>query len=382
MKVMIVAGEASSDRYAALLAESLRKLVSGIEIFGMGGSKLREVGVETVVDSEKSASVMGLTEVAHKFSEIRAAFKLLVATARMRRPDVIVVLDYAEFNMLLAKKLYREFPFVYFIPPQVWAWRKGRVKKIRQRFKKVLSIFPFEEKFYRANGVDVKFVGHPLTMLIPPAADKDAVLESLGLEPKRRVIGLLPGSRKAEINRLLPTMLSAFKKLSLDFPDLQAVIPLAPGLDEKLVQSIVDASGIAVRVKRSAMDEVLAVADAVVVASGTATVEVALARVPMVIVYKLSPLTYSLGKILVKGVRNFGMPNLILEREAFKELLQHDVTPRAIQNELYQILAHPEYAESLRTAGEEMKDRLLHADLNVQPIEIAAREILEVVNSK
>lgn len=378
MKVMIVAGEASSDRYAALLAESLRKLVPGIEVFGMGGSRLREVGVETVVDSEKSGSVMGLTEAAHKLSEIRAAFKLLIATARQRRPDIIVVLDYAEFNMLLAKKLHREFPFVYFIPPQVWAWRKGRVKKIRQRFKKVLSIFPFEEKFYRAHDVNVKFVGHPLTMLTPPKEGRDAAFERLGLDRSRKVIGILPGSRRSEITRLLPTMLLALKKIRLDFPELQAVLPLAPGLDEILVRGIIEDVGVEITTKRSAMDDVLLVSDAVVVASGTATVEVALAEVPMIIVYKLSGLSYYLGRLLIKGVRNFGMPNLILEREAFVELLQGEVTPRAIRDELYQILVHPEYAELLRRAGAEMRERL-RSPGEESPVDRAAREILAVV---
>ena len=375
---MIVAGEASSDRYAALLVKSLREHAPGVEVFGMGGSHLREAGAETVVDSEHSGSVMGLTEVFHKLSEIRAAFKTLLREARRRKPDVIVLLDYAEFNMHFAKKLHREFKFVYFIPPQVWAWRMGRVKLIKQRFKKVLSIFPFEEKFYRDHGVDVKFVGHPLTMLIPPASNREEAIRRLDLDPKRRIIGLLPGSRRAEITRLLPTMLAGFKKLVQDFPDLQAVLPLAPGLDEKLVQDIIEESQVEVKIRRSAMDDVLLVADAVVVASGTATVEVALARVPMVIIYKLSPLTFSLGKLLIKGVKNFGMPNLILEREAFKELLQEEVTPRAIRDELYQILAHPEYAEQLRQAGKEMSERLSRADNEKPPIDIAAEEILAI----
>jgi lipid-A-disaccharide synthase len=381
MKIMIVAGEASSDRYAALLAGSLKKLQPDVEIFGMGGSRLREAGVETAVDSEKSGSVMGLTEVANKLSEIRRAFKKLVLEARSRKPDVIVVLDYAEFNMLLAKKLHKQFRFVYLIPPQVWAWRKGRVKKIKQRFKKVLSIFPFEEKFYQAHGVDVSFIGHPLTMLVPPKDEKSRAFERLGIEPGRRVVGLLPGSRRAEITRLLPTMLLAFKKLMLDFPDLQAVIPLAPGLDEELVRDIIRDAGVAVTIKRSSMDDVLLVADAVVVASGTATVEVALAGVPMIIVYKLSRLSYSIGRRLVKGVQHFGMPNLILQREAFVELLQEKVTPRAIRDELYKILVHPEYAETLKKSGSEMRERLA-AEGDGSPLDRAAREIVAVVQQQ
>ena len=215
VRVLVVSGEASGDAYAAVLTRALKAKAQGpIEIFGMGGSQARAAGMETVIDSETHASVMGLTEIIGSLRAISKAFHALVQLAAKRRPDVVVLIDFPDFNLRLAKALYKQkLPVLYFVTPQVWAWRRGRVKDIAKYTTKVAPIFPFEEHFYQQHGVDAEYVGHPFLDRPPLEIERDAFLRTLRLDPQRPIVALLPGSRVAEVERLLEPMCEAFLKL-------------------------------------------------------------------------------------------------------------------------------------------------------------------------
>lgn len=361
LKVFVAAGEASSDLHAAALVTDLLKLSPGAEVFGMGGSALRAAGAETIVDSETEASVMGLTEVLSHAQKIVRAFRKLTAAAAARRPDVAVLVDFPDFNLRLAKKLHAlGITTVYFISPQLWAWRQGRVKTVKRYIDKVLPIFPFEEGFYQRHGVDAEYVGHPFLDRPPISESKEQLRQELGLSSATPVVALLPGSRKAEINFLLAPMIRAFRLAAARRPGLQAIIPIAENLKQAEVEEAIDALGrpAGLVVVRGSARKVLHAADAAVVASGTATLEAALAKVPAVVVYKLAPLTYRIGRLLIRGVQYIAMPNLIAEKEIYPELIQSQVTPDRIAGEIERLLGDPERTSRVRTALDLVEERL------------------------
>ena len=341
-RLFVCAGEASSDHHAALLVESVRRLCPSIEVFGMGGSALRAAGAETVVDSETAASVMGLTELIGSLPKILGAFRTLVAECRQRRPDLAVLVDFPDFNLRLAKKLHHlGIPNYYYISPQLWAWRSGRVKIFQKYISKVATIFPFEEAFYREHGVDAEYVGHPYTDEVFPQVDRVAFLAAAGLDPSRPVIGLLPGSRSSEVERLLPPMLQGSAIYRRTHPEAQVLIPAAPTLGDEVFERLVGRADPGVAWIRGSAREVMTVARAAIVASGTTTVEAALAGVPFSVVYKLSPLTYFVARALVRGISHFAMVNLIAGEKVVEELLQGEVTPERLAFEIER-LAHDE----------------------------------------
>lgn len=356
--VMVVSGEASGDEHGAMLVSALRRHAPGISVFGMGGSHLRAAGMETVVDSEEHASVMGLTELLGKLRSIRSAFNQLLSAAAERRPDVVVLIDFPDFNLRLAKALKRQGrEVVYFITPQVWAWRRYRVRAIRRDFRKVLPIFPFEESFFHQHGVDAEYIGHPFLDRPRVTATREEILRARGLNPDLPVLALLPGSRVAEVERLLKPMVEAFQRLRIARPGLQAVIPVAATLSlDAIREQLGPVPGL--RLIRGDAREVLAAATVAVVASGTVTVEAALARVPFVVVYRLSPLSYRVARWLVRGVRFFAMANLIAGRAVVPELLQEEVTGERIAREIERYLGDPEYRAKVERGLDLVKDRL------------------------
>ena len=341
LTVMLISGEASSDEHGAALVREILARVPDASVFGMGGSKLRAAGMHTVVDSEKSAAVMGFSELAGSIRKLLQARKLLLEQAEKQKPDVTVLIDFPDFNLILARSLKKMgCSVLYFITPQLWAWRRGRVKTIRRYVRKAAPIFPFEENFFQSNGVDAEYVGHPFLDRPPIQQSPSEFLRSHGLDPDRPVIALLPGSRKAEADFLLEPMLEAFKRLRATRPNLQAVIPVAPTLSlENFVERTSSHAGVTVIAGNAR--EVLAASRAAVVASGTATVEAALAEIPFVVVYRLASLSYFLARKLVTGVKYFAMPNLIAGKKVVPELLQSDVTGTKIARELEKILGDP-----------------------------------------
>ena len=344
---MLVAGEASGDEHGAMLVESLTALRPDVSVFGMGGSHLRAAGMETVIDSEQSAAVMGLTEVVGSLGKLLKAKKLLAELALRRKPDVVVLIDFPDFNMLLAKDLKKKgFTILYFITPQLWAWRRGRIKAIRRAVRKVAPIFPFEESFFQRAGVDAEYVGHPFLDRPELSLDRKSFCREHGIDQNQQILAMLPGSRKAEAGLLLKPMLDAFRLIKSARPDFQAVIPVAATLSrgwfEKQIEGIKD-----VRLVDGSAREILALARVSIVASGTATVEAALAERPFIAVYKLSPLTFSIARRLVRGVKNFAMANLIAAKKIVPELLQSEVTGERIALEIEKILGDPQLEQKM-----------------------------------
>ncbi|MGA2086008.1 MAG: lipid-A-disaccharide synthase [Terracidiphilus sp.] len=345
--IFISAGEASGEHYGALLIVALKKQLAAAgqtaEFFGMGGERMAAAGLERVVRSEDMA-VMGLTEVVRHLPRIWREFRRLKQAVRQRPPGVAVLIDFPEVHFRLARELHRlGVPVIYFVSPQLWAWKKRRIRLVRKYIRKMLVIFPFEEPFYREQGVEAEFVGHPLAELPLPAVSRAEFAAQNGLDPAKTWIGLLPGSRPREIRDHLPEMLKAARELAArGLPgDYEFVVPLAPTLNaaqREEVQLLAQAYGacLPVRLVNEARAALLH-ARASVVASGTATVEAALIGNPFVVVYRVSPLTYAIAKRLVK-VPHVAMANLIAGKRVVPELIQHDFTATNIVQQIERLL--------------------------------------------
>ena len=344
--VMISCGEPSGDLYAGALATALRRQQPDVDIFGFGGPRLASAGGR-LLGSYEGLAVTGLSEVLRTLPRTWRMYRHLIAEAERLRPDVFVAIDFADFNFRLGQALHaRGIPVVYYIAPQLWAWRPGRMQVIKRFADRVLVIFPFEQPLYEQAGVPVEFVGHPLIDMIDLHASRATILTQHGLSQVVRTVALLPGSRHNEVASTLPTMLEACVQLRSEEPDLQFLIARAPGLPDRLFEAVTR-SHLPLGVHEGDSDAVLAASDLVITASGTATVQTALHGKPMVIVYRLSPLTYRLGRPFVK-VDTFGMVNLIAGRRVVPELIQDDFTPGRVCEEALRFLRDHEYADSVR----------------------------------
>lgn len=357
-RILLSAGEASGDRLGAGLARALRRLRPDVELSGMGGAEMAEAGVRLVQDASEVA-VVGVLEVLSRLPQLRAAMSRLTA-ALADGPDLLVPIDFPDFNLRLAGEAARRgVPVVYFVSPQVWAWRRGRVREIRRRVARMLVLFPFEVPFYEQAGVPVTFVGHPMAGVQEiPAEETRALAARLGLRPDARRLVLLPGSRPGELARLLPRMLAAAAHLTRTRPDLETLLPLAQGLDAEAVQAAVAASGVpGARVHRGDYPAVLTLGTAGIAASGTATLDAALAGLPVAVVYAFQPLTYLLGRLLVR-VDHIALPNLVVGRRLLPELVQGDFTPQAAAAAVAPWLDLPQDREVARAGLREVRTRL------------------------
>lgn len=343
---MIVAGEASGDIYGADLVREALTRDQQLHFFGIGGSRMREAGVETLVDSSAMA-VVGLIEVIKHFDVISAAFKTLTRIIDSSPPDLLILIDYPGFNLRLAKVAKKAgITVLYYISPQIWAWRQGRVKKIARLVDHMAVILPFEAPFYERAGVPVTFVGHPMLDLVTVSMDKTSAAASFELDPARQTVGLFPGSRRNEIERLLPTIIEAAVLLKQQFPHLQFILPLASTLDERDIMPQLHAAGLDVTITRERIHDMIRACDAVVSVSGTVTLEIALVGTPMVIIYKLAPLTYQLAKRLVK-VPNIGLCNIVAGTTVVQELIQDQANPRQIAAEISRLLTDHSYHDGI-----------------------------------
>jgi lipid-A-disaccharide synthase len=356
VSLLLSAGEASGDMYAARLATEIKKRADA-EIFGMGGPLMRAAGVDVITDYSE-VSVLGITEIISHLPSLVRAMRKLVSTARERRPALAILTDFPGFHLRLARKLK---PLgvrnVYYICPQFWAWRPWRVRVVRRRFAKALCIFPFEEPFYGNAGVPTKFIGHPLVGIVSASLTCAQFAEKHGLDPARSIVTLLPGSRMGEIARHLPAMLAACVELRKARRELNVVIAVAPGIELAQIHRLVSASGVCALVVQDETYNALAAADAALVCSGTATVEAALLDVPMVVVYKVTALTAALAKPLVR-TKFFSMVNLIAGREIVTELIQEKFTAEAAARELYRLLSSSEARQHLRQGLAVVREKL------------------------
>jgi lipid-A-disaccharide synthase len=354
---MISCGEPSGDLYAAELARRIRAHEPAAAITGFGGERLRAAGANLLGDFS-GLSVTGLLEVARLLPRTYAMYRRLVAAARRERPDVLVAVDFPDFNFRLATAIKRfGVPIVYYISPQLWAWRSGRMKTMRALADRVLVIFPFEEPIYRDAGVPVQWVGHPLLDVMPPPQPKDALVASLGLSATAPIVALLPGSRRNEVGAILPGLAAAAGRIRAGLPDVQFAVARAPHISDDLLAPLLSIQGARPMVLDGQADELLQVADVALVASGTVTVQAALHECPMVVVYRLSPLTYKLGRPFVR-VSTFAMANLVAGSRVVPELIQDDFTPERVAAETLDILTNRARAARMREDLRKVRLRL------------------------
>ena len=338
-RVMVSCGEPSGDLYAADLTRALRAVRPDVDVFGFGGPRCQDAGVR-LVGEYTGLSVTGLTEAVRVLPATFRMLRRLVAAGDETRPDALVLIDYPDFNFqLMARLAKRGVPVIYYVTPQLWAWRPKRMTTMQRHVTLALPIFPFEEQLYQDAGVAVRFLGHPLVDAVPavPDAAGQAVLRTaLGLDPARPVVALLPGSRHNELARLVPVVAAAMPMIAARVPDVQFVVARAPGRhDEEFAPIAAAAPGLPIVAGRT--DDVLAASDVVVTASGTATAQAALHERPMVVIYKLSPLTYALGKPLVT-INTYAMANLVAGERIVPELIQDGCTPEAVAAETVSFL--------------------------------------------
>jgi lipid-A-disaccharide synthase len=356
VRLLLSCGEASGDLYAGALTRELRALEPSLTVAGLGGPQFEAAGGR-LIDDYRDIAVTGLTEAIAKVPRSFAALRRLVAAARAERPDALVVIDSPDFNFRLApavKKL--GVPVVYYISPQIWAWRPGRLKTIRDIADRVLVIFPFEEAIYRDGGVPVEFVGHPLVDLSAPSMTRERFLAQHALSVSAPTVAVLPGSRPNELSRILPDLVAAAGLIRAQIPEVQFVVARAPDLSNRLFEPVNSiAAGIAI--VEGDTNTVLASADVALTASGTATVQTALHDTPMVIVYRLSPMTYRLGKHLV-NVSTVGMVNLIAGELIVPELIQDAFTPDAVAREAISMLTDRARAAKIREGLARVRARL------------------------
>ncbi|MCI5126216.1 MAG: lipid-A-disaccharide synthase [Candidatus Electrothrix sp. AR5] len=372
--IMIVTGEASGDMHGARLVEAMQAMQPDLSFSGIGGKELTAAGVEMLFDASKLA-VVGITEVLSHLGDILAARKALIRRMQAKRPALLILIDYPDFNLLLAAKAKKlGIPVFYYVSPQVWAWRSGRVKKIDRLTDRIGVILPFEKEFYAARGVEVDFVGHPLkdTVSRDKVACKEDFLRThnLSIDPETRIIGLLPGSRSKEIRSLLPDFLAAARILVRREHGKKwlFLLPRASTVSEELLLESglascraggMDGEGrLDIHVLTDNRYDLMAACDAVVAASGTVTLELAILGVPTLTTYRLSPRTYQLGRLLIRHIRHFSLVNLIAGQEVIPELLQDAVTPAAIAEHLQSMVDESAYRKNLIRGLAEVAEKL------------------------
>lgn len=356
---MISCGEASGDLYAGALLSALRELDPPVSAFGFGGAHFQTAGGSLVGDY-RGYSVTGLSEALAVIPRSWKMLRTLGDAARRHRPDVFVAIDFPDFNFRLLPVMHRlGVPIVYYISPQLWAWRPRRLETLRKYVTRMLVIFPFEAPIYEKAGVPVEFVGHPLVDLASPREDRTTFLTGLGLDPARPVVALLPGSRANELHQILPTLAAAAPSIAARVPGVQFLVARAPALDDALFGPLegLRGAGLPLAVATGAADDVLAAADVVVTASGTATVQTALHGKPMVIVYRLSPVTYTIGRAFVR-VQTYGMVNLVAGRRIVPELIQAEFTPDRVAAETVPLLLDASRAAAMRRDLAGVRERL------------------------
>jgi lipid-A-disaccharide synthase len=348
-RIMLSCGEASGDLYAAALVEALRAREPGVEVLGFGGPRLARTGA-SLVGTYTGLSVTGLVEALSVVPRSWRMIRALRDRARVDRPDVFVAIDFPDFNFRLLPIMHAlGVPVVYYVSPQLWAWRAGRIETIRRYVTRMLVIFPFETAIYERAGIPVEFVGHPLVDLALPREPREAWLARVGLDPARPLVALLPGSRPNELRHMLPVLVRAARLIHRDLPAVQFVIARAPVLEDRLfdpVRALTEASIKAVIVEH-ATDEVLAGSQVAITASGTATIQAALHQRPMVVVYRLSPVTYAIGRAFVR-LSSYGMVNLVAGHPVVPELIQDRFTPELVARETLQLLTDATRADAMR----------------------------------
>jgi lipid-A-disaccharide synthase len=354
----MVAGEASGDLHGSNLVRALKRYDPAITVSGIGGTHMKQAGVEILIPASKMA-VVGLTEVLFRLGVIFKARRELKNLLKSDpSPKLLILVDYPDFNIHLASLAKRwKIPVLYYISPQVWAWRKRRINKLAKRVDRMAVILPFEDELYRKKGVDVSYVGHPLLDAIPDDSNREEIIGKLNLQNASPILGLLPGSRQEEIKNVLPSMVKAVENLSSRYPYIECVLPVASTISIDLVQSFLADSNVKIHISSLDIYKTLRACDLAFVVSGTATLETAIMGVPMIVVYRVSPVTYWIGKRLVK-VPYVSLANFVAGKYIVPEFIQEEVNPNKLAEEASQILEDPQRREDMIRNLQAVKDRL------------------------
>lgn len=370
---MLVAGEASGDLHGATLSRALQRQGPGWRLVGMGGPRMAEAGVRLLADTVSHA-VVGAGEALSRLPRLFRAFRLLRKEVMAQRPRAVVLIDFPEFNLRLARVAKRlQIPVVYFIPPQVWAWRRGRARLLARLATEILAVFPFEPRIYEAAGARVEFVGHPLLDVLPNGLSRNDARPALRVPLDATLIGLLPGSRREEVERLLPPMVEAARRIRETIPQARFLVAPATSVDPALVERLLRNAPLELLQVRGRTYEVMAAADLLLVASGTATLEAALIGTPMVVCYRVSRLTGMIARLLIR-IPWVSLANIVSGRAVVPELLQDNATGFRLAEEAVSLLRNPEALKAQRLAFAELKGALGTPGVG----ERAARRILEV----
>ncbi len=340
-RILIIAGEASGDLLGATLAKELLNLHPNLQLLGMGGEKMRQAGVNIVIDN-RSMDIMGWWEVLKKFSTIRSAMQAVKNIFKKNPPDLLILIDYPGFNLRIAKIAKQSsIKVLYYVSPQIWAWRYRRIHTIRKNVDHMAVLFAFEAKIYQKENVPVTFVGHPLTALIQVEQNKNLVYQQYQLDPKHPIIAIFPGSRMQEIHRLLPLMISTIQLIREKIPQAQFVLPLASTLNlSDLPADLI----VGITIVKNNTYQLLSVCDAAIVKSGTGTLEVALAQVPLVVVYKTHFLNYWIARSVIQ-MTQIGLCNIVAQKQIAKEFIQGDACPSRIAEEIIRLITDLEYRQ-------------------------------------
>ena len=344
---LIIAGEASGDLHGSMLVSEIKTCLPEARFTGMGGARMQKAGVDRLFGIERMGAV-GIVEVLGNFGHYYTVYRTLMKEIATRSYDAVILIDYPTLNLRLAKQARRfDCPVFFFISPQIWAWRKGRIRTIRESVSKMFVILPFEEKLYLDAGVDAEFLGHPFVDLVRPSRTREESQKKYSLSPKFKTIGLLPGSRMNEVNSLLSVMVQAAEKIRSELGFCQFLLPVADSIDPKLIRKRLGDNPLGIQLLEGQSYDVMNSCDMLIIASGSATLEAGIIGCPMVIIYKLNPLTYFLAQLLVNAPL-VGLVNIVAEEEVVPELIQNKVTAENISAEVLAVLRAPEKEKVIR----------------------------------
>lgn len=369
-RIVIVAGEASADLHGANLVKAMKRLNPELQFLGIGGNKMEEAGVHTIFSSAEMA-VVGLTEILGRVGTIYRAARRIKSILRNLDPDLLVLIDYPGFNIHIARTAKRNrIPVLYYITPQVWAWRRGRIRKMARRVDRFSVILPFEKDFYKQRGLKVDYVGHPLLDAFPGPLKEPETSLDLAEERIQPMIGLVPGSRKEEVEKLLPPMVKAVEMLAQEYPHLACVLPVAPTLERKWVQSFLEKASVGVTMIEGNIYETFSLCDLAFVTSGTVTLEAALSEIPMVVIYKMSGASFWLASRVIK-VPHISLVNLVAGEEVVPELIQEHAEPRNLVRKALMILEDDVFRRRMVEQFKGIRRRLGQGGASIKTARIA-----------
>lgn len=373
---MIVTGEASGDLHGAHVVREIKKLIPTVNCYGVGGTKMQQQGVE-IHTNVNELSVVGIVEVLKHYPRLRGILNKTKKTLVAKKPDLIILIDSPDFNLPLAKTAKKYgIKVLYYISPQIWAWRKGRIKQIQKYVDMMAVVFPFEEQFYLDAGVPVEYVGHPLTNEAKVTLDKTQFFNTTNLDVNKKLIGLFPGSRTSEIENNYPVILSAAIDLKKQRNDLQFITPVATTLSDDFIKKYITDAGIEVITTSEDIYNVINACDAIAAASGTVTLQITLMQVPMLIVYKISPTTYRIFKRIVKFTYA-GIANVIANKEISREFIQENATTNNISAELNKLISDKNYISEMRDNMQKIRNELGEKDGSAATARLAVKLINE-----